>query len=667
LQSHSVGRASGHGHSHEGPQGRSTAFSSMLVSGCLGFLVYYYTLTGHETPCKLTRDRKTRIDQPVAVYEAAWWCVWVWLISQVLVRCVLERKHASHWNADPWRGLFVLENAAWVLFILGNMVVRVSLIWVAELELNRWLLMFEFLYHFQVMSAFTLVGPCVAFQIGPVANVQSQVVFLIAWLVFLMRSGYDVLMDANCNLREAYLFSEKLGEANTVYLASLRHFYHTHKFCLLLCVMNKQREHGDHDHAEPDIFMISECFLPLREKWRNLLCCVAGLLVAVFAPLLACEADRSFFPRHMLRDVGNTIGPVSATFAFSTDFLFICFAVVAYSVSKKHRRRNSFQSTCIRACTIVAMTVYCELLQDVSSGYDKVALAIDLVSFLCAGLLAMDVVSGRMDLPFWPITSGMVLMYTFSFLLQALYTEGRHHLAHMSHGAEHPSRRLTGGSREDGTNDLTELLKSIGEYAAVETWLMQAIVWANYYLEKGGEEDSEPHGAHQPPVIPRCKSRLLLWRRVKHDWRSHRLSFRARVSTHLEVIRGCGLNTMRRASVVHRHFSDAKAKDDAAHERRVSMADALVQWFDATKSGRLDKRAFRRVALWCGLSHTDAEWESVFTQLCAANGWPPDLGPDSIQLRGFLMVDMGTSSLHALRQRIQEDLREQVPEVILGA
>lgn len=48
---------------------------------------------------------------------------------------------------------------------------------------------------------------------------------------------------------------------------------------------------------------------------------------------------------------------------------------------------------------------------------------------------------------------------------------------------------------------------------------------------------------------------------------------------------------MRRASVVHRHFSDAKAKDDAAHERRVSMADALVQWFDATKSGRLDKRA----------------------------------------------------------------------------
>lgn len=51
------------------------------------------------------------------------------------------------------------------------------------------------------------------------------------------------------------------------------------------------------------------------------------------------------------------------------------------------------------------------------------------------------------------------------------------------------SRRLTGGSREDGTNDLTELLKSIGEYAAVETWLMQAIVWANYYLEKGGEEE----------------------------------------------------------------------------------------------------------------------------------------------------------------------------------
>lgn len=79
------------------------------------------------------------------------------------------------------------------------------------------------------------------------------------------------------------------------------------------------------------------------------------------------------------------------------------------------------------------------------------------------------------------------------------------------------------------------------------------------------------------------------------------------------------------------------------------------------------RQAFRRVALWCGLSHTDAEWESVFTQLCAANGWPPDLGPDSIQLRGFLMVDMGTSSLHALRQRIQEDLREQVPEVILGA
>merc|ERR1719193_2470170 len=98
---------------------------------------------------------------------------------------------------------------------------------------------------------------------------------------------------------------------------------------------------------------------------------------------------------------------------------------------------------------------------------------VNLAAFLCRCLLAADVECGRLELRFSKFATNALLVYICHELLEALEVEGLHHLAHFEHHGE---------DQHADEQSFGRYLQTIGEYASVETNLMQMIAWVTFYL-----------------------------------------------------------------------------------------------------------------------------------------------------------------------------------------